>query len=189
MARLKYKEKEDQIDKNVFIVSENTFNLFEKKDKIVLDTSVLIKWFFKDDEEHTGIADLILKRYLKNEIGIIVPELALFEITNVIKNKIGYIKNRNIPSEIIDRIFNLGIIFYINKEILKNALNIAIRTDESVYDCIFIATARYFNARMITDDRSLFLNYTKSKGGMSKKSSNLNVSGIDIEIILLQDYS
>jgi predicted nucleic acid-binding protein len=203
MARYNLKKDEEQIDRDVFIISENSIDLFGKKENIILDTSVLIKWFFNcdqyNDEKNTDTADSILKQYLNNEIGIIVPELALFEITNVLKNKMKLIKDKDILSEIIDRIFSLGIVFYINKEILKNALDIAILINESVYDCIFISTAAYFNSKMITDDKILYNNYLKSKNklnlksvtnsGTSKKLSEADANyKKNFGVILLQDY-
>ena len=177
-----YGEIEEQINDDMFIVSERTWNLFHKTEKIILDTSVTIKWFFNEDEENTQAANLILNRYLDNEIGIIIPEIAIFEIANVIKYRIKTAQNKHIGANIIDKIFNLGIIFYINKEILKNAFNIAIDINESVYDCIFIATAEYFKSKMITDDRKLFSKYLKHKTGNVKDDAD------KIEIMLLDKY-
>lgn len=171
-------EIEEQINNDIFIVSDRTWNLFNRKEKITLDTSVIIKWFFKENEKNTKAANLILNKYLNNEIGIITPEIALFEISNVVKNRINNSNEKNMGTEIIDKIFNLGIIFYINKEILKNAFNIAVDIGESVYDCIFIAAAERFNSKLITDDKKLFLNYSKYQ----------KVAGNKIEIILLENY-
>ena len=169
----KYNNTEEQIDNDIFIISESVIKSFNKKAGVVLDTSVIVKWFFKDDEKNIKKADLILKQYLNNEIKIIIPELSAFELANVLRNKIQ--KYQNVNLEIIDRLYNLGIIFNIDKEILKIATKIAADINESVYDCIFIATAERFNCKLVTDDNSLFLNY---KGYSNRK----------IEIILLQNY-
>jgi len=168
-----YNNIEKQIDNDLFIISDSTIKFFDKKVKIVLDTSVIVKWFFKDDEENIKKADLILKQYLNNEIIVIIPELSAFELANVLRNKIK--KYQNVNLDIIDRLFNLGIIFYVDKEILKIAIKIATDINESVYDCIFIATAERFDCKLITDDNSLFLNY---EGYSSKKT----------EILLLENY-
>ena len=168
-----YDNIEEQIDKNIFIVSESIIKSFNKKITMVLDTSVIVKWFFKDDEENIKKADIILKQYLNNEIRIITPELSAFELANVLKNKIK--KYQNVNLDIIDKLYNLGIIFYIDKEILKFATKIATAINESVYDCIFIATAERFNCKLVTDDNSLFSNYA---GYNSRK----------IEILLLENY-
>lgn len=168
-----YDNAEEQIDNDIFIISEGAIKSLNKKLRVVLDTSVIVKWFFKDSEKNTKKADLILKQYLNNEIKIIIPGLSAFELANVLRNKIK--KYQNINLDIIDRLYNLGIIFYIDKEILKIATKIAADINESVYDCIFIATAERFDCKLITDDNSLFSNYS---GYISRK----------IEILLLENY-
>lgn len=170
---VRYRKEIEKINSDIFIVSEDTIDLFEKRQIVVLDTSVIVKWFFKKDEKNTKNAELILQRYFKNEIRIITPEILLFELTNTIKNK--SLKNKDCQFEIIDKIFSIGIIFYINKKILKSALKAAIDIGESVYDCTFIATAEYFGGEFITDDKKLYENYIKY--GNSK-----------VKMILLKDY-
>jgi len=168
-----YNNTEEQIVNDIFIISESAVKSFNKKFRVVLETSVIVKWFFKDSEKNTKKADLILKQYLNDEIKIIIPELSTFELANVLRNKIK--KYQNINLDIIDRLYNLGIIFYIDKEILKIATKIAADINESVYDCIFIATAERFNCKLVTDDNSLFLNY-------------VDYSSRKIEILLLENY-
>jgi predicted nucleic acid-binding protein len=168
-----YKEEIEKINNNIFIVSEDTTDLFGKRQMVILDTSVIVKWFFKEGENNTKNAELLLQRYLKNEIRIITPEILLFELTNTIKSKL--LKNKDYQFEIIDKIFSIGIIFYINKEILKSALETANKISESVYDCTFIATAEHFGGIFITDDKKLYENYIRFNDGK-------------IKVILLKDY-
>ncbi|MEA2015884.1 MAG: type II toxin-antitoxin system VapC family toxin [Actinomycetota bacterium] len=169
-----FKENGEQLDKKTFLVSESSINSFDKGELLIPDTSVIVKWFFKDNEKNKEKADIILGRYMDNKIKIIAPELAVFELANVLKNKLGKYKSEQL--EIIDKLYNMGIIFYIDMEILKRAVEIAIDIKESVYDGIFLATAEYFNGKFITDDNKLFLNYSNYK----KKK---------IKIITLDDYS
>jgi len=63
---------------------------------VVLDTSVIVKWFFKDDEKNIKKADFILKQYLNNEIKIIIPGISAFELANVLRNKIKKYQNINL---------------------------------------------------------------------------------------------
>jgi predicted nucleic acid-binding protein len=156
-----YKVNEGQLNSDIFLVSEKSINSFSKGELLILDTSVIVKWFFKDKEKNKEKADIILDRYMNNEIKVVVPELAIFELANVLKNKIKKYKHEQL--DIIDRLYRMGIIFYIDKEILKKAVDIAIDIDESVYDCIFLATAEYFDGKFITDDKKLFLNYSNYK--------------------------
>ena len=88
--------------------------------------------------------------------------------------------------EIIDRIYNLGIVFVVTKQILKDAFNIALAINESVYDCLFIATAEHFKAKFITDDKKLYLSYENSKKDI--KAGNLNGIKKTTDAVLLKDY-
>lgn len=152
-----HKNNDEKLGDDVFLVSDSSINSFNKQDLLILDTSVIVKWFFRDNEKNKVKADIILNKYKDNKIKIIIPELSVFELANVLRNKT--VKYQNEQQDIIDGLYKMGIIFYIDKEILKNALRIAIDINESVYDCIFLATAEYFNGKFITDDNALFLNY------------------------------
>jgi len=111
----------EQLSNDVFLISEKSVKTYSSGKLLVLDTSVIVKWFFKDGEKSNEKADIILNRYMDNKIGIVIPELSVFELANVLKNKIKRYKGEN--QDIIDRLYKMGIIFYIDKEILKNAVN------------------------------------------------------------------
>jgi predicted nucleic acid-binding protein len=53
----------------------------------VLDTSVLLKWFL--DEPGSAAASDLKTRYLAGEAAIAIPDLALYEIPNVLRFKRG----------------------------------------------------------------------------------------------------
>lgn len=53
--------------------------------KIVLDTSVLLKWVFTE-EENADKAIALKDRHLRGELLIIIPELATYEFANVIQH-------------------------------------------------------------------------------------------------------
>lgn len=186
MTTEEYGEMEKQIKNDTFIVSEKIWGFLKKKENIVVDTSVIIKWFFSDNEENTEASHIILKKFIHNEIGIITPEIALFELANAVKNKIKAENNKMIGMEIIDRIYNLGIVFIVTKQVLKNAFNLAFAINESVYDCLFIATAEYFKSKFITDDKKLYFSYENSKKDI--KTGNLNDIKKTVDAALLKDF-
>jgi predicted nucleic acid-binding protein len=171
--KMDYGVVEEQLNSDVFLISEKSIKTYNKGKLLILDTSVIVKWFFKDGERNKEKADIILNQYMENKIGIVIPELSVFEVANVLKNKIKKYKSQQ--QDIIDRLYKMGIIFYIDKEILKNAVNIAIDINESVYDCIFLATAEYFGGMFVTDDKRLFSSYKNYK----KKK---------IQVSILKDY-
>ncbi|MBN1298130.1 MAG: type II toxin-antitoxin system VapC family toxin [Actinobacteria bacterium] len=181
-----YAEIQEQIKSDTFIVSEKLWGFLKKKENVVVDTSVIIKWFFSENEENAEASHLILKSFLCNKIGLITPEIAQFELANVVKNKISTEGSEIIGMNIIDKIYNLGIIFKVTKQVLKNAFSMALAINESVYDCIFIATAEHFDSKFITDDKKLYLSYEDNKKNI--KSHNLIGIKKTIDAVLLKDY-
>jgi predicted nucleic acid-binding protein len=160
------------MDKSGFVISEKTIDLFGKSSRIIVDTSVSVKWFLTDDERFTDKAENILIDYYKNKIRIISPQLMLFEISNVLKNKIS--ENEIKKANIMDILFNMGIICITDINTLENAVKNAYEYNLSVYDGIFLATAQHYRGKLVTDDEKLFKNY-------SRKSK-------DNGVILLKDY-
>ena len=55
-----YNNTEEQIEDDIFIISESAIKSFNKKIRVVLDTSVIVKWFFKDDEKNIFLDILLL---------------------------------------------------------------------------------------------------------------------------------
>ena len=52
--------------------------------KLVVDSSVIVKWLNQQDEERTTQADTILEDAQKGQVFLITPELAKYEIGNAI---------------------------------------------------------------------------------------------------------
>jgi predicted nucleic acid-binding protein len=63
---------------------------------------------------------------------------------------------------------------------------IALAIKESVYNCLFIATAEHFNSKFITDDKKLYLSYENNKKNI--KLHNLTGIKKTINAVLLNDY-
>ncbi|MGM0368353.1 MAG: type II toxin-antitoxin system VapC family toxin [Actinomycetota bacterium] len=159
-----YKKKLD--DKN-FIVNESKELLSGYEEIIVLDTSVVVKWFFKEKEKNVQKAKAILNEYLNQKIRIIVPELLLFELANVIKTRLKGDKISN-QSAIIENVFNLGIVYYVDKKILIDSIKTATIINGSVYDAIFLETARRFKGKLVTADHKLYKNCIKCPQNMAE---------------------
>ena len=53
---------------------------------IILDASVIVKWF--SEEEHTEKALEIREKVRRGEERVIVPDLLLYELSNLIQSKL-----------------------------------------------------------------------------------------------------
>ena len=118
----------------------------------VLDASVLLKWFI---EEQGSQAALELKRrYLDGELIIVIPDLALYEIPNVLRFK------RRIPESEVKAVMHA--FWMLSLEIvaptlslLNEAIHLSFMTGLSLYDCTYAASAKELKATLITADKEL----------------------------------
>jgi len=130
------------------------------KEDLVLDSSVIIKWFC--EEENTNIALGIREDFTKGTKTITTPDLSMYEIANALRY------NKNITKEEIEEAVNslidLGIdIIVPTKNIMKSAIDIAFDSDITVYDAYFVALAKELGFTLVTADGSLFEKIKKLK--------------------------
>lgn len=119
--------------------------------KFILDASIAVKWFFSDEELHKeSIAHLNSLILSPSEYG--VPELFYLEVASVIAKKSS--NNEAFTSKAIDCLYQLGIkTVPFQGSILLSAITIACENKLSVYDSIYLVTARYLKAKWLTADR------------------------------------
>jgi len=125
---------------------------------IVIDTSVLIKWFIKEIKRESALE--IRDSYLKGEINLIAPDLILYEFLNALK----YINQHNEEEmkTIFETIMNYDInLFHINKELAEESIKIAKNSELTIYDSSYLALAKLKEGKLITADEKLIRNSPK----------------------------
>lgn len=120
----------------------------------VLDASVIIKWFVKEEDSDKAI--FLRDEYMQNLSEIAVPDLVLYEITNALRF------NKNISNDKIN--MALQAIFEIELSIisptlseLKKALSISREFDVSIYDSTYLALASLLDFQLITADEKFYI--------------------------------
>jgi predicted nucleic acid-binding protein len=117
---------------------------------VVMDASVLIKLYIRelgsaDAEQAVKAADLIL-----------APDLLLPETANVIWK---YVRRGELApvdaNAILDDILQMPIRITPSLELIEVALRIAVETDRTIYDSLYIALAMHANAILISADERL----------------------------------
>jgi len=119
----------------------------------VLDASVIIKWFSK--EEFTDIALKFRSKFVEKEIEIVVPDLLLYEISNVLR----YNKNfsRKDVKNAIETLIDMDISILVpSQDIINLAIDFAFRYDITFYDAFYIALAETLGVYFVTADRKLY---------------------------------
>lgn len=121
---------------------------------VVLDTSVIIRWFYSEKEEFVEKAKSLFIDCLERKIEIFIPELLLYEFLNVL------LKSKKLsPSEIQKVLKNLqklplSIIPFSSNLQLKT-IEIACKHGLTSYDSGFAALAIEKKAIFYTCDKDL----------------------------------
>lgn len=137
--------------------------------QFVADTSIIIKWLSADREDGIELANKVLDDALDGEIELLAPELAKYEVGNVLlfSKKLSSKQGNTVLSQF----YTLPISFITESEDLsKESFNVASTLGITYYDAAFISLARQNDATLITEN-------VKHQG----KST-------DVKVISLKDY-
>lgn len=124
-------------------------------DILILDASVALKWFFK--EEMAEEAFLLMEGLHRKEIRMVVPEIFYSEFANACWK---YAKKKIIPVSralaATDSLNHVPLESYSDRELTDVALENALRFNIPIYDGIYLALAEVYVAPLVTADRTLF---------------------------------
>ncbi|MBU3979235.1 type II toxin-antitoxin system VapC family toxin [Patescibacteria group bacterium] len=136
---------------------------------MVIDSSVIVKWLNQKDEENMGKADQILQDTRVGKIELIAPELAKYEVGNVL------LKGKQLtPQEAdisVETMYALPITFITDsRDLSREAFLIAYNYGITYYDASFLSLAKLYNATLVTAN-------AKHQGRAK-----------DIDVVSLRDY-
>jgi predicted nucleic acid-binding protein len=119
--------------------------------RTIVDASVAAKWFF--EEVHTEAA----VRLLDSRHRLHAPDLLLAEVDNVVckrvrRSEITAAEGRKVRTALRQ----VPLQTYALTSLLNPAFEIAVRTNRSLYDCVYVALAMLLKGRMATADRRLY---------------------------------
>ena len=123
--------------------------------KIVVDTSVLIKWFKTRDEELLDEARNLLAEIEAQGVPVHVPALLLYEVGNIllVKTRLGLAA----LDETIERLEELPLVVAPPATpLLKRAVHLGREFSLTFYDASFLALAVELGCPCVTADRQLF---------------------------------
>jgi len=119
--------------------------------KIVVDSSVVIKWLNQHNENLIEQADGLLLNAMEQKIELIAPELVKYEIGNVLLTS----KQLSISeaSEAIEFFFSIPINFVIEtQELAESTYKIGQELKITYYDASFLSVAEQLGATLVTDN-------------------------------------
>jgi len=124
-------------------------------EKIVVDTSVLAKWFKTRDEDLVKEARTLLEEVQARPLEVHVPALLLYEVGNVL-----LLKTRLGPAGLAQAIEQLEALPFIvappATPLLKRAARLGRELTLTFYDASFLALAVELDCPYVTADRRVF---------------------------------
>ncbi len=118
--------------------------------RLLVDSSVAVKWFIV--EEDTDKAVDLQNRFLRGEIELFIPDLALFEISNALLFSKAFTKDQ--IQEYLAAFLELDVgVLPFNINYLSKAIGLAADRGLAIYDAYFVACAAANGLKYITADR------------------------------------
>ena len=115
----------------------------------VVESSVILKWF-RPDEPFAQAAEEIRKAYMEERLELVVPDLALYEIANVMRFR----ASEEIAHRAVESLFDLRIpIHRVDQPLLRQAVKDSFRCGITVYDAVFLAVKESLHLQLVTADR------------------------------------
>ena len=124
---------------------------------LVLDASVAVKWFLPaQDEALVPQALDLLARHTKSELRFLVPDLFWAEMGNIFWKAV---RTRRCPRHYAEEsavsLRAKDLTTASSRELMSDALAIAITFDRTVYDSLYVALAVSHNIPLVTADERL----------------------------------
>ena len=142
---------------------------------VLVDTSVLIKWFHATGESELGAARALRDAHVSNQMDAHILDLALYEVGNVLIRSLGWP-----PDEVADQLDDILAIFgsplLSNSEWLRAAAEVAAAHRLTFYDAAWVAAARGLGIPLVSADRQLLAAGLAESASTAAQRLGLNAS-------------
>lgn len=127
-----------------------------KKDQLVVDSSVVAKWFLTEPDSDKAIK--LRDEFATGRLKLVVPTLLFYEVMNALRFSGAF--NR---AELITAARSLSKyrfdIWRPRGKLLELSTELSIEEDLSVYDACYVALARRVSSKVITEDMDLLAKF------------------------------
>ena len=123
----------------------------------VVDASVGAKWLLPaSDEPLSQQALSLLRRYTRDEVRLLVPDLFWTEVANVLWKAVRQRRwSASTAQSALSHLMQLALPTIPCAEVLENTLAIALKFDRTAYDSLYVAVAVSTDSTLVTADERL----------------------------------
>lgn len=116
---------------------------------LVLDASVVVKWFSTADESHLTIALTIRDAHINSRYTIMVPDILYHEVANALVHKTKLETDYLIRA--VNSLFDLNmVVFPVNSERLRSSVQLARAAGITEYDAFYAIVAIENHCPLVT---------------------------------------
>jgi predicted nucleic acid-binding protein len=121
----------------------------------VVDASVVLKWFLR--EADSAAADLLLEKFLNDEVELLAPDLMLVEAASALWKRAMIRKDLSTDEAtlIYRDLLTLPLSLIASGIVADAALQVALKHNHSIYDALYCALAIERRCDFVTADRAL----------------------------------
>ena len=132
-----------------------------RRREIVLDSSVVVKWFSKETKSDEALK--ILDSYIQGTAELIISEILICEVGNALRYKPDYDTAK--WKIALAQLFNLSMnVIHLNENLTNRTGEIAYETKITFYDALPVALAENKKTVCITADEETQYKKLKPKG-------------------------
>ncbi|MEM2598779.1 MAG: type II toxin-antitoxin system VapC family toxin [Thermoproteota archaeon] len=130
--------------------------------KVVSDASVVVKWFIQEKESDKALK--LRDMHVSGQLDIAAPQLLFFEVLNALKSS-------NLFSEEELKTASNSLLNYrvelhpLNRELAEETVEIAFKTNLTIYDAAYVALAIHLDTVLYTADEKILEAAGKEYGG------------------------
>lgn len=126
-----------------------------KSSTIIIDSSIIAKWFLEDEEEKES-ALKIKEDYLQGNISIVLPSITFYEVSNFLKIAVSRLRiEKHSAYRAYKRFLEFDFEVYFSNELLEASIYEAITQNITSYDASYVVLAEYLKIPFYTADEKL----------------------------------
>jgi predicted nucleic acid-binding protein len=139
-------------------------------ERIVVDASVVVKWFVPE-KGHADAQQLLISAR-DRELDLHAPDLLLAEVANVLLSKVrskGSRLDQDDALEAIRALHDLRIVLHQHNDLIEPALTLALRTGATVGESLYAALTLRLGGELVSADAQLLRRLSSSDWGGSAR--------------------